>query len=216
MIPVEPQPEYAAFDADVREPGRMFLKAHPNPRNRHFRNRNYWGRAKKELVRAYKRCAYTSLRPFAVKELTVDHFLPRATHPCLAYEWDNYRLALKRLNQNKGDSEDVVDPFHVRAGWFVLDVPSCWIRPGDNLDRQTRDEVDTSINVLKLNENDLATERAAWLVDLAAGELSLEFVRKRYAFLAFEVERQGIEGQLKTLFALNKSAGDNMEQGWCG
>ena len=134
---------------------------------------------------------------------TVDHFLPKARHPQLAYEWDNYRLARARLNGSKGASEDVMDPFDVQEGWFVLDVPSCLIFPGDDLDGQRRAEVAVTIDVLELNGNDLARERAEWLVDLAKERHSIEDVRESYPFLAFEVERQGIEGRLRTLFGLS-------------
>ena len=135
--------------------------------------------------------------------MSVDHFLPKAKHPRLAYEWGNYRLARPKLNRNKSDSEAVVDPFHVRDGWFVLDCPSCLILPGDNLEDATRRNVASSIHVLKLNSNELADERCRWLADLAIDLISFDYLRREYPFLASEVERQGIVGQLKTLFALN-------------
>lgn len=202
MIPVGAKPEYAAFDAEVRVPGKQFLRANPTPSSRDFQGHRYWRHAKGKLCDAYVRCAYTSLRPIG-KDVSVDHFLPKVKYPQDAYEWDNYRLARPKLNESKGDSEAVVDPFHVRKGWFVLDMPSCLVRPGDNLDGRTRGEVAASIDVLKLNCNDLATERSDWLVDLAKEVFPIEHVRREYPFLAFEVERQGVEGQLKTLFTLN-------------
>ncbi|WP_419165376.1 hypothetical protein [Candidatus Palauibacter sp.] len=201
MIRVQPRPEYAAFDADVRVPGRSFLQTNPNPSSRDFDGHNYWRHAKGELRDAYVHCAYTSLRPHG-SDVSVDHFLPKTRHPQLAYEWDNYRLARPKLNQNKADSEAVVDPFDVCEGWFVLDVPSCLVFPADNLEPQTYAEVSSSIGLLRLNSNELAEERSRWLVALAEGRLSLDYVRKQYPFLALEVERQGVEGQLRTLFSL--------------
>ena len=202
MIEVVPKPEYAAFDADVRVPGTLFLKKNPSPSSRDFGKHNYWNRAKRELLRAYLRCAYTSRRVRG-DSVSVDHFLPKAKHPWLAYEWDNYRLARPKLNRNKADSEAVMDPFHVRDGWFVLDCPSCLILPGDNLKGVTRQRVDSTIRVLKLNSPELADERCRWLVDLAKNLISFYYLRREYPFLASEVERQGIKGQLKILFALN-------------
>lgn len=202
MIRVHPKPEYAAFNADVRVPGRQFLQSNPNPSSRDFSKHNYWRYAKGELHRSYLRCAYTSRRVWGT-DVSVDHFLPKSKHRWLAYEWDNYRLARPKLNNNKGDSEQVVDPFHVRNGWFILECPSCLIRPGRNLTRNTRHDVVSTIRVLKLNSPELVAERCRWLADLALGVIPFDYLEKEYPFLASEVNRQGIEGQLKTLLALN-------------
>lgn len=200
MIRVLPKPEYAAFNADVRVPGKRFLQTNPNPSSRNFPN--YWNRAKRELRQAYECCAYTS-RMVRGDDVSVDHFLPKTKYPQLAYEWDNYRLARPKLNRNKADSEDVVDPFHVRNGWFFLECPTCFIHPGDNLSGTTRDEVAATIGVLKLNSPELADERCRWLVDLADGLISFDYLEREYPFLASQIERQGIQGQLRTLFALD-------------
>ena len=202
MIRVLPKPEYAAFNADVRVLGMRFLQTNPSPSSRDFQSHNYWKGAKTELRRAYLRCAYTSRRVRG-ESVSVDHFLPKTKHPRLAYEWDNYRLARPKLNRHKSDSEDVVDPFQVRNGWFVVDCPSCLIHPGDNLAGNTRQEVSATIDVLKLNSDELAAERCRWLADLASNLISFDYLKREYPFLASEVERQGIKGQLKTLFALS-------------
>lgn len=200
MIRVLPKPEYAAFNADVRVPGMRFLQTNPSPSSRNFPN--YWNRAKRELRQAYECCAYTS-RMVRGDDVSVDHFLPKTKYPQLAYEWDNYRLARPKLNRNKADSEDVVDPFHVRNGWFFLECPTCFIHPGDNLSGTTRNEVTATIGVLKLNSPELADERCRWLVDLADGLISFDYLKREYLFLASQIERQGIQGQLRTLFALD-------------
>lgn len=200
MIRVLPKPEYAAFNPDVRVPGMRFLQTNPNPSSRNFPN--YWTRAKRELRQAYECCAYTS-RMVRGDDVSVDHFLPKAKYPHLAYEWDNYRLARPKLNRNKADSEDVLDPFHVRNGWFILECPSCLIHPGDNLVGTTRDEVTATIGALKLNSPELAAERCRWLVDLADNLISFNYLKREYPFLASQIERQGIQEQLRTLFTLN-------------
>lgn len=202
MIPVQPKREYRRFDAEVRVPGRRFLATNPDPSASDFRGHSYWRKASRELHAAYLRCAYTSRRIIG-NDGSVDHFLPKVKYPQLAYEWDNYRLALPRLNQNKADHEDIVDPFEAKSGWFVLLCPSCLIVPGDGLDTSTRAMVDRTINILKLNSDDLAQERCEWLVDLANKDISFRHLKKHYPFLAAEVVRQGIEGQLKMLFLLN-------------
>ena len=201
MIPVRKEPEYAAFDAEVRQPGMRFLRGNPSPSSRDFQRHNYWSHAKHELFRAYLRCAYTSLRVRGTG-VSVDHFLPKTKYPKLSYEWDNYRLARPKLNQSKADSEEVLDPFVVRRGWFFLDFPSCLIQPGDNLRGTRRKEVKATIRVLRLNCDDLTDERSRWLVDVATNRIPFDHLRRQYPFLASEVERQGIKGHLRTLFAL--------------
>lgn len=196
MIRVWEKREYRGFDAEVRKPGQRFLATNPCPSSREFRNRDYWRRAKKELHRAYVRCAYTSLRLVGSNGGSVDHFLPKSRYPSLAYEWRNYRLARQRLNNHKGDSEQVVDPFRVRSGWFVLSLPSCLIIPGADLDKETSQEVDTTIEVLKLNSDDnLPEERCNWLADWAAGNVSFPHLQNHYPFLAHEITRQKIDKQ---------------------
>ncbi len=89
------------------------------------------------------------------RQASVDHFYPKSKFPQLAYEWSKYRLCRKTLNEFKADSEDVVDPFHVRDNRFVVDFSSCLIRPGENLDTGDIESVCKTIDVLKLNDPDL-------------------------------------------------------------
>ena len=200
MIPVRPEPEYREFDFEVRKPGRAFLKKNPRPSNKDFRKHNYWTKATGNLKAAYSSlCAYTSLR--LVDAGSVDHFRPKIKHPALAYEWSNYRFARQKINQRKGETEDVIDPFKVKSGWFVLDLPSCLIRPGYGLNRKTRDRVKTTIDILKLNADDnLVQERCDLLVYLAQGDVTLNFLDQHYPFLAVEVRRQGVENHLRRMF----------------
>ena len=202
MIPVQAKPEYRQFNAKVRAPGKRFLAKKPNPLARDFRKHNYWRHARSELQAAYLRCAYTSRRIVGYGG-SIDHFLPKVKYPQQAYEWDNYRLTLPRVNQNKGDHIGLVDPFKVKTGWFVLLCPSCLIVPGHGLDSPTNAMVTRTINILKLNSNELAQERCEWLVDLANQDISFGHLKKHYPFLAEEIVRQGIKGRLRRLFALN-------------
>ena len=60
-----------------------------------------WNRVYDEFHRLYGGfCAYTCF--YQADRATVDHFQPKRRYPCLAYEWDNYRLASPRINQFKG------------------------------------------------------------------------------------------------------------------
>lgn len=201
MIPVEPRPEYADFDARVRRPGQRFLESNPSPSSRDFEEHEYWYFARPELHRAYERCAYSSQRIMG-NGGTVDHYLPKGCYPQFAYEWTNYRLARPKLNSRKGRSVAVVDPFVVQEGWFVLECPNCLICVGDELEESTALQVRSTIDVLKLNSLDLVDERSDALVDVARGNTTLSHLEWYYPFLAHEVRRQGIEEELATLFAL--------------
>lgn len=152
------------------------------------------------LYEAYRRiCAYSCM--YMPTPGTIDHFYPKSTRPDLSYEWSNYRLAHHRLNANKGASTAVLDPFTIQDGWFVLDFPSCLVRPGSNLPGQATEKIEETIRVLKLNDDDiLVQERCDLMVSLARGDVALSFLSIRYPFLAKEIIRQGIQQQLHRIF----------------
>lgn len=133
---------------------------------------------------------------------TIDHFLPKTACPHLAYEWENFRLSRQKMNQRKGDTTQVMDPFAIRTGWFVLDLPSCLVRPGTGLSVVLRKRINSTINILQLNVDDsMVQERCDLLVDLADGNVTLEFLDKWYPFLSSEVRRQDVEGDLRVIFS---------------
>ncbi len=132
---------------------------------------------------------------------TTDHFLPKSSHPQEAYEWRNYRLCLHKLNGYKANYTDVIDPFVVQQGWFVLDFPSCLVRPGNNLSEPIRIKVEATISRLRLNDDDsLVQERCNLMVNYAKGDVSLGFLSGRYPFLAAEIVRQDIVDRAAMLF----------------
>ena len=201
MIPVRAAPEYPEFDRQVRQRGRNFLVTCPNPKSTDFRNHNYWTRALDQLRAAYSnRCAYTTCR--LVHTGSVDHFRPKSKYPSLAYEWSNYRLARQTINNRKGESEDVIDPFLVSEGWFTLDLPSCLIKPGVTISAEVRKAVNATINVLGLNRDDrLVEERCDLLISLADGEITLPHLERYYPFLSAEIRRQRVSHSLREIFA---------------
>lgn len=133
--------------------------------------------------------------------VSIDHFLPKSKEPSKAYEWDNFRLSLHKLNQNKGDAIDIIDPFLIQSGWFVLDFPSCLVRPGKDLAKDLELKIEKTIKILKLNDDDgLVQERCNIMVSYAKQELALPFMTGRYPFLAAEIVRQGIETTANQIF----------------
>jgi len=198
LIPVTLQPEPANFNSKVRQPGQNYLSTESSPS--FPRGRRYWRKAKKDLYEAYNKiCAYTCF--YLSSPGSVDHFLPKSQYPHLAYEWSNYRLAKPRVNENKGISTDVIDPFAVKPGWFVLDFPSCLIKAGKGLAKIIVDSINKTIEILKLNDDDfLVQERCEIMVAYADGDISLSFIEKRYPFIAIEIRRQGIQDTAATIF----------------
>lgn len=196
LIRVQEKHEYADFDAQVRRPGLAFLATCSNPSSQQFGKHAYWNRARAELHAAYdKVCAYTCI--YLVDPGSVDHFMPKSIYPELAYEWNNYRLARGRFNTSKGNTVEVMDPFAIQNGWFVLDIPSCLVKASEDLAPVVRKRVNATINILRLNDDDYyVQERCDILVEYAKGLISKDFLKRRYPFLAMELERQALEEQL--------------------
>lgn len=201
MIRVQAKPEYLGFDKEVRKRGHRFLNTCPNPSSSMFKKHNYWNRSLNELHAAYNRlCAYTTRE--LVQEGSVDHFKPKSKYPYLAYEWDNYRLARQSINTRKGESEDIVDPFVVCDGWFTLDMPSCLVKPGQNVTKEIRKAVNATINVLQLNNDErLVDERCRLLIFLAEGHITLNYLDSHFPFISVEVRRQRVQNSLKKIFS---------------
>jgi len=206
LIRVIKRPEPADFDGKVRRPGIRYLEGNQNPDFK--RRRRYWSKAMFDLYEAYDRiCAYSCC--YLVANGSVDHFLPKRRYPQLAYEWDNHRLASQRINSNKGDSTDVIDPFEVQNGWFVLDFPSCLIRAGSGLSNTLTDQIEKTIDELKLNTDDHFVQgRCDLMVSYAYDEndeFTLNFLKKKYPFIALEISRQNIsKTDAKALFRRRK------------
>ncbi len=203
MIRVVAQAEYPGFDADVRTPGSAFLATCPAPSSEQFRKKNFWSRATPQLHAAYSGiCAYTAM--YLPQHGSVDHFLPKTTHPHLAYEWNNFRLASGRVNSSKGNLTDILDPFCVEDDWFFMGMPSCLLRPNPALDLAVRTRIAGTINSLRLNQDDsYVQERCNILMDYARADVSMSFLERRYPFLAREVTRQGFDQPaLRNLFKI--------------
>lgn len=192
MIPVMSQPEPADFVTKVRSPGQAFLRRFPRPTREQFKKKSFWKEALPQLAAAYKNiCAYSSC--WIPNNYSVDHYRPKSTHPHLAYEWSNYRLAHDRMNSNKGDSADVLDPFHIQPGWFTLDLATLWVRPEPSLPRNIGTAVQRSIDVLRLNDDMWVRMRFAVFREFLNREIMIGFVQRYYPFMAAEISRQGVQ-----------------------
>lgn len=160
----------------------------------------YWRKITDELHGAYSGiCAYTCMHLAGTG--SVDHFEPKKTDPMLAYEWSNYRLSSDRANSFKGENTGILDPFQIKSQWFELVFPACLVAPGKNLPQSCLRAAERTIELLKLNDDDqLVQERCDLIVCLRDGIVQLEFLERRYPFIAVELKRQNLLGGLNFLF----------------
>ena len=163
----------------------------------------FWRECLPQLRTAYRdTCAYLGMRIHpATGAATIDHFLPNHRHQELAYEWSNFRLAAQQVNANKGEHEDVLDPFDVANGWFVLDIGTFEVRASTELDEIQRKQVEATIARLKLNEPTFRKAREDYhdryhglgqpVGNRPVEALPLQWLTEECPYVAHELQRQG-------------------------
>ena len=189
MIKVNLQPKPPDFNSKVKKPGQDFLQTTPRPRGKQWNNKEYWRRAIPDMTAAYDSiCAYSSLwiKPH---QPTIDHYISRDENPNLAYEWENFRLAIGRINTSKRNHKDVLDPFTIGENWFELDFTTFGIKPNPKLDENVRNAIWKTIERLKLDNKDYRDARAEWF-DAFRNDISK--LEKKAPFVAYEMKRQEI------------------------
>jgi hypothetical protein len=185
------------FPAQVRKPGHIFLRSNPHPTSQDYKKADYWNRCLPDLRSAYRNiCAFCCL--YVPMDSSVDHFLPKSSHPLLAYDWNNYRLTHAKINGYKANSVGILDPFHIQPGWFILDFANCYVKPNPNEAQGVRDMVTRTINVLRLNSDDTLVQfRFSLVRDYSKNLVNMDFLDLRYPFIATELRRQGLENSIK-------------------
>lgn len=188
MIHVEPQPEPADFDMRVRQPGLRDLAREPE------KLPNHWRHCAEQLWVAYQGiCAYLCVQiPRGTGARSVDHHAPKRRYPKLAYEWSNYRLVCSLMNSRKREFEDILDPFLIENGWFILDLSGLQVLPNPTLDEETRGRVQATIDRLRLNDRECRAARESDYDEFARGRLPFDFLEVRSPFVAMELRRQGL------------------------
>lgn len=202
MIRVQEQPEPANFNTKVRIPGNAYLLTNPNPTSREFKKHREWSNALDDLYSAYNGiCAYSASWISPVQSNpTADHYLPKHKYPQLAYEWSNLRLCNPKMNSYKDSFEDVIDPFQIQNGWFVIDFSTFLIDSFDRLPSNLKKSIKDSIKRLKLNDDDgLVQFRAHVVREYASGEISFDHLNRHHPFIAFELGRQNLQEAIKTM-----------------
>jgi hypothetical protein len=200
MIPVTAAPPPPNYEYRVRQPGEQFLAQVPAPSNTQFRQYNYWSRVHTDLYAAHSGiCAYCAswipraTNPAANYHSSVDHFLPKSQFPKLAYDWTNFRLARKDINENKGEDCEIIDPFQIQDTWFELDFYSYRIKASAQTHAILQRRIKYTIQVLRLNESPFIDERTSVIGDYAHERMSFADLEHLYPFIAKEVKRQSFD-----------------------
>lgn len=196
MIFVQEQAEPEDFHRKVRTPGQAFLRVNRNPSSKEYKPHRYWKDI--DLHAAYGGiCAYSA--HWIPPRGTVDHWIPKSANSELAYEWSNYRLCAEKMNKNKDNKLDVMDPFGIQNGWFVINFATFFIEPEDGLPGYIKTAVSDTISRLRLNDDDiLIQDRANTVVLYSNGDVPFDFLLERYPFIAYELERQRLRDDIKT------------------
>jgi hypothetical protein len=204
MIHVDEKAEPQQFNDRVRLRGQLFLQEYPQPTPKQWRTHCYWREIGPELHDAYGGiCAYSChWIPYDTGADTVEHFRPKDRHQGEAYEWRNYRLVCATLNGRKGVYEDVLDPFLIQNGWFVIDFPSMLVKPHSDLEPAMAQRVWATIDRLGLNdEGTCLRSRAKWLSDYCSPNgIPFDYLRRHAPFIVAELERQDLAATIREIF----------------
>ncbi len=189
MIHVEPRPEPADFDETVRQPGLRALA------ERRETLPPYWRRCLDDLHTAYRGiCAYACIYiDKATGARSVEHFVAKSSDLTLAYEWSNYRLACALVNSRKGTFDDVLDPFDIENGWFVLELSFLQVLPNPSLEPELRIRVQETIDRLGLQTQECREARAEYFDDYIKGHIDFGYLKRKCPFVAQEVVRQNLK-----------------------
>jgi hypothetical protein len=192
----------ANFAKLVGNPGRAYLRTTPNPTTAQWRNHDYWSKVKWNLYEAYDGiCHFTChLIPRDTGSITVEHYKPKSKYPQKAYAWSNFRLMCGTLNGRKGEYEDVLDPFRVADGTFIIDFPSLLLKPAPKLTRHMARRVLATIARLQLNDEGTGIKaRGRYVKAYCQGQISFAHLKTEAPFIAYELTRQGLVDAIKQI-----------------
>jgi hypothetical protein len=97
------------------------------------------------------------------------------------------------MNSRKREFEDVLDPFEIEDGWFILEPSFLQVLPNPDLDDEGRARVQATIDRLKLNDEECLEARAGFYREYIAGRMTFALLEKWSPFVAAELRRQGLE-----------------------
>ncbi len=200
MIPLTLKPEPPLFNTRVRIPGQNHLQnkginiSLPLPSGTKITS--YWTRDEglDELHKEYNGvCAYLAVHFERIMGgATVDHYLPKALRPDLAYEWSNYRLCSSIMNSRKNDYLDVIDPFSMQDNWFFLELTTGRIYPNAALADIKKNAASLTITRLQLDGGVGRKLRTDYWDDYINNDISSNYLQRKAPFVWHEANRQGL------------------------
>ena len=184
MIHFDRIPEPEEFDNCARVPGCRWLDANVHAR----RPKDYWTPFKSDLADGFRcLCAYSAMyEPVG----TVDHFVSWDEDKSKAYEWDNYRYCAAWINSSKQNapSDDLLDPFVVKDGWFKVILPSLQLTVADCVPRELRTRAEYTLKKLHLvHDERVLRQRDEWYRMYLCEELTLDGLRRKAPLIAAAV-----------------------------
>jgi hypothetical protein len=212
MIPVTPVGSTPGFANKVVRPAKAWVKrkgwswTEPPPVGKANELPDYWTKVLNDLHDGYGgACAYLSVYTHrSLDSTSVDHFDPKSKSPIArAYDWSNYRLASRPMNTNKGEHQDVLDPFALSPGVFKLSLVSGRVRISDivaPVGSPMRTQAMATLKRLKLNDGEYRDLRLRYIDEYLRNRLlpdpnALTAARNQLLlqspFIHHEVMRQG-------------------------
>lgn len=191
MIYVKPQTKPTSFDAYVNAPGQAYLSANPTSKPKE-KWEAHWQNCIPDLRKKYKNiCAYYGcFIAETTGAATVDHYLPKSTHRSQAYDWSNFRLACSRMNARKHNGTNILDPFIVVDGWFILEFGVMTVHPAPNLPTRFHKQVIQTRDRLNLNSSECVGERLWLWNNYEINGDSATTLYRSAPFIALEAVRQ--------------------------
>ncbi len=205
MIKLVCQPEPSNFDKNVRQKAIHYFSIHSYPKTAiGWKGKDYWTLALNDLYEAYGGiCCYCAeWISHSTGSPTVDHFIPKSIAPDLAYEWSNFRLASLKYNRAKSNYTDILDPFEIEPGWFVLHFPSLQVLANRQLPTEVQQKIEITIEKLGLRDEVSIKSRYRWLKKYNEYNNPFQFLKDNAPFIAYEIGRQGILNDLPKIMSL--------------
>ena len=156
----------------------------------------YWqGWCLDQLHRRYEGvCAYTSLYiPRSTGARSIDHYVAKSSAIEHAHCWSNFRLACTKMNGRKGTFDDLLDPFTLAPETFHLELLTDKVLPNLALPEDLRQQAQTTIDRLGLNDGDCWQDRLEYFDDYRNKHIDEAYLKKRCPFVWYEVRRQKLE-----------------------
>ncbi|MCG3885825.1 HNH endonuclease [Photobacterium leiognathi] len=126
------------------------------------------------------KCAFCETKPSESGNIEVEHFLPKSSHPNLAFKWENFLPACRKCNGSKSDhdslNEPIINPYDTDPD-DVFSYKDIRISANSN-EHQSLGEM--TIKVCSLNSVRLMKPRAEILVSLHSFSIAIEEATQDY------------------------------------